>query len=446
MMLAIVDGLNWTSLDTGIVTAGVLSAASCALLGSFLVLRRMSMMGDAISHAVLPGLAVAFLLTGSRGSLPMFIGAAAVGVLTAMFTQWVHTLGRVDEGASMGVVFTVLFALGLIIIVRAADAVDLDPGCVLYGAIVLVPLDIVQVLGFEVPRAVLTLAAVFTIDLIFVVVFYKELKISAFDPSLATTVGINARLMHYMLMTLVAVTTVAAFESVGSILVIAMLIVPAAAAHLLTDRLSAMLVVAVVIAVVSAVAGHVSAITVPVWFGYADTSTPGMMAVVAGAFFMLAMLFAPRHGVLSKVLHRSLLTIRIVAEDVLGLLYRLEESQLADEAIAGSPLFRDALGASPLMRWAALLSLRRRGQLVRTAGVYRLTDLGRSAARQLVRSHRLWESYLDRHLKIPADHLHQPADRIEHYITEPMADALAHELENNVQDPHGRPIPGPPDA
>ena len=129
---------NW-HLDGWIVVAGMLCAMSCALLGNFLVLRRMSMMGDAISHAVLPGLAVAFLITGTRDSLPMFIGAAVVGVLTAVFTQWVNRFGKVEESASMGVVFTALFAIGLILIVRAADSVDLDPGCVLYGTISIAP-------------------------------------------------------------------------------------------------------------------------------------------------------------------------------------------------------------------------------------------------------------------------------------------------------------------
>ncbi len=122
------------SLDGWIIVAGVLCAVASALLGPFLVLRRMSMMGDAISHAVLP-LAVAFILTDSRASLPMFVGAAVVGVLTAVFTEWVRGFGKVDEGASMGVVFTVLFAIGLVMVVQAADSVDLDPGCVLYGAI-----------------------------------------------------------------------------------------------------------------------------------------------------------------------------------------------------------------------------------------------------------------------------------------------------------------------
>src|SRR5688500_18404044 len=283
MLTTLAFSWHW-HLDGWIVAAGILCAMSCALLGNYLVLRRMSMMGDAISHAVLPGLAIAFLITGSRASLPMFIGAAIVGVLTALFTQWVNRFGKVEESASMGVVFTTLFAIGLILLVRAADKVDLDPGCVLYGAIELVPLDLRELFGMEIPRAVVMLGIVFIVDILFVLIFYKELKISSFDPELATTLGLNSTVMHYLLMTLVAVTTVASFESVGSILVVAMLIVPAATAHLLTDRLPTMILVSAIIGLLSAALGQFAALTVPTWFGYSDTNTAGMMAVVAGAF------------------------------------------------------------------------------------------------------------------------------------------------------------------
>ena len=207
----------WTSIDTWIVVCGALSACACALLGNFLILRKMSMMGDAISHAVLPGLAIAFLLTGSRGSWIMFVGAIVVGVLTAVFTQWINKFGQVEESAAMGVVFTGLFAVGLIILVRGADAVDLDPGCVLYGAIETVPLDTWSWWGLAIPRAVITIGVVFVVNVLMTFLFFKELKLSSFDPELSTSLGFAAPLLHYGLMTLVAITTVACFESVGSI-------------------------------------------------------------------------------------------------------------------------------------------------------------------------------------------------------------------------------------
>ena len=432
---------DWTFIDTWIVVAGALAGMSCALIGNFLVLRRLSMMGDAISHAVLPGLAVAFLITQSRSGVAMFIGAAVVGVLTALLTEWIRSLGKVEESASMGVVFTALFALGLILIVRGADAVDLDPGCVLYGAIELTPLDTVQVFGADIPRAVVTLAVSLAINVLFVGLFYKELRICAFDPALSTTLGFRSTWMHYGLMTLVAVTAVAAFESVGSILVIAMLIVPAASAHLLTDRYLTMLIISVVIGAASAVVGHVGAIALPPRFGYTDTSTAGMMAVASGLIFGLVMLVAPRHGIVSRMIHRGRLSLRIACEDILGLIYRLEEAGLARNAKAIPALLHDAVGRSRLQGRVALMDLRRRGRIRREGTTLCLTAAGRRQARSLVRAHRLWESYLAKHFKLPKDHLHESAERTEHYITPSMDDAMSRDLEHLEDDPHGRAIP-----
>lgn len=297
--------MDWLAYDTWIVVVGALCAVACALPGCFLVLRGMSMMGDAISHAVLPGLALGFLLTGSRASLPMFVGAAVVGVLTAVFTQWISQFGRVDRGAAMGIVFTTLFALGLVLIVQAADRVDLDPGCVLYGAVELTPIDVAfeaELFGIvlEVPRAVVTLSAVLALNLILILVLYKEFNLSSFDPELANTCGINASLMHYLLMSMVAVTTVASFEAVGSIIVIAMLVVPGATAYLLTRRLSMMLLLSGAFGILSAFLGHLGALTVPSWFGFDSTSTSGGMAVATGVLFTLTWVFAPQEGLVSR--------------------------------------------------------------------------------------------------------------------------------------------------
>lgn len=281
---------TWTSIDFWIVATGALCAMACALPGCFLVLRRMSMMGDAISHAVLPGLAIAFLVTGQRASMPMFLGAVAAGLLTALFTQWIHRSARVDEGAAMGVVFTTLFAIGLVIIVKAADHVDLDPGCVLYGAIELTPLDTVKLLGMEVPRAALVNGGVLLANILIVAVFYKELRLACFDPGLAATLGFSPGFLHYLLMSMVAVTTVAAFESVGSIIVIAMLIVPAATAQLLTRRLFPMLLTSVALAASAAMLGHAGAVWLPSLAGLPPTSTAGTMAFASGVLFLSAML------------------------------------------------------------------------------------------------------------------------------------------------------------
>lgn len=304
----------WLEIDTWIVIIGALCAAACALPGCFLVLRKMSMMGDAISHAVLPGLALGFLLTGSRTSITMLIGAALTGVLTAVFTQWVSQFGRVDRGAAMGIVFTTLFALGLLLIVQAADTVDLDPGCVLYGAIELAPLDTLfsfsrGELLVEVPRSALIIGAVLLGNVFIIGLLFKELNICSFDPELADTVGINSTLIHYLLMAMVAVTTVVSFEAVGSIIVIAMLIVPAATAYLLTDRLGIMLVLSAILGMAAAGLGHVGALTVPPLFGFESTNTSGMMAAAAGLLFALAWLFRYALGIAGTAVYRRSKTV-----------------------------------------------------------------------------------------------------------------------------------------
>ena len=427
-------------IDGWIVGVGALCGVACALLGCFLVLRKMSMMGDAISHAVLPGLAVAFLISGSRASWPMFAGAAVVGVLTAVLTEWIRGSGKVDEGASMGVVFTALFALGLVLIVRGADTVDLDAGCVLYGAMEFTPLDTVSVLGLVVPRVAVTLGVVALLNLLFVVGLYKELKLSSFDPSLATTLGVSARLMHYALMTLVAVTAVASFEAVGNILVVAVLIVPAAAAYLLTDRLWVMLVLSVSVAVAGAILGHVGAITVPAAFGYASVSSAGGMAVALGVLLAFAALLGPRHGILSKFAGRLALSLRIAREDVLAALYRLEES---GGAAVPTTLARagNVSHLSSTRRSLVLSRLSRAGLIQRADDEISLTDAGRDRARELVRSHRLWESYLDGNTDLRRDHLHLSAERLEHATDGAMQATLDAEAGRPVADPHGRAIP-----
>ena len=431
----------WTDLDTWIIIAGILTAVSCSLLGNFMVLRKLSMMGDAISHAVLPGLAIAFLVTNSRNSLTMFIGAAIVGVLTAVFTHSIHSVGKVEEGASLGVVFTTLFALGLILLVRAADSVDLDPGCVLYGAIELTPLDTIVFMNQEIPKAVITLSIVLIVNLVFVILFFKELRISAFDPGLATTMGINAQVMHYALMTLVAMTTVACFESVGSILVIAMLIVPAATAHLLTDRLHIMVGLSAALAAVAAVLGHVSAITLPRLWGFADTSTAGMMAVASGIIFFFVMLLAPRYGIISKGLHQILLGIKITCEDILSLLFRMNEINLKEKGTRIPELLKEYNGTSYFLFKLAIIRLKNQGKITFQNHEYQLTDSGITAARSLIRSHRLWESYLFKYSNLAVDHLHFSAHQLEHVTDSNLQQLLENKIDSSKVDPHGKNIP-----
>lgn len=425
-------------LDGWTVVVGALAAVASTLLGNFLVLRKMSMLGDAITHAVLPGIAVAFYFTHTRSSVAMFVGAVVVGVLTALFTEWIRGAGGVDEGASMGVVFTSLFALGLVILVQTADSVDLDPNCVLYGSIELTPLDTVDLRRWEIPRAALVLSGVTLINALFVVLFFKELRLTSFDPALATTLGFSAKWMHYALMVLVSVTAVACFESVGSILVVAMFVVPAAAAYMLTDRLGVMIAISVCLAIASAVLGHLLAITVPSVFGYGSTTTSGMIAVAAGGLFFAAAAFAPRHGVVVKWVRRQLLSAEILCDDIVASLFRGEE---LDQNPPSASWLASELFASKWSMSLAMATLRRRGELDTDGDVIRLTSDGRERGQRLVRSHRLWEQYLVDRAGSGTERIHDQAERFEHFTDRNLRDELAKETDAPLEDPHGRPIP-----
>lgn len=421
--------------DLWVIATGSLAAASCGVLGCFLLLRRLSLLGDAISHAVLPGLALAFMLTGTRDALPMLAGALVAAMLTAGLSEALPRLTRVAPDAALGIVFSAFFALGVILIEYAARNVDLDPGCVLYGLIEFTPFDTITVAGIEIPRAFATLLVIALIDFVLVAVFYKELKLAAFDPALATAMGFSAALIHYGLITLVAGTVVASFEAVGSILVITMLIAPGATAQMLTDRLSVMLVIAAGVGVASAAIGY--------WLSLElNTSTAGMMSVVAGAIFSLAVVFSPRHGLLARLARRIPLALRIEREDVLGQLFRDKE---LGHATPGAALANSHTGrrSARLLRRLALASLRRRGLIRRegATGAYTLTAVGAELARDLVRGHRLWETYLAQRMGLPSDHVHEPSHAAEHYLTPEMREQIRHEVADEGTDPHGRRIP-----
>ena len=436
-------------LDLPVLLAGVLASVACSVVGCFLVLRRMALMGDAISHAVLPGIVLAFLMTQTMHGPPMFIGCAIIGVVTALLTEVIHRVGRVESNASMGVVFTVLFAIGVILIERyAGRAVHLDADVVLYGAMetAIWPtapdtwaglLEPGAWTGF--PSQVITLALMAAFNIAFVTVLFKELRITAFDPGLAAAQGISPTVMHYALMTVVAMTTVAAFEAVGSILVVAMLIVPGLIGSLLADRLGPMLVVAAVSAAVIATGGYAVSAA-------ASLNAAGTIGVMLGVGLVVVGLVAPQHGWISRAWQRMTIGAAVAREDGLGLLYRLSES--GGDAPVPTERF-DALmktiGLSRPARAIALRQLVQAGEVQRDGDGLRLTERGRREAARLVRVHRLWENYLVEELDLRPDHVHRSAMQLEHVTDERMRRRLAEYAREPTTDPHGRSIP-PHDA
>lgn len=281
-----------------IILTASLVGLSCGLIGVFLILRKMAMMSDAISHTVLLGIVVAYLVTKEVSGPAILIGAMLAGLLTAFLVQWLHSLD-IQQEASMGIVFTTLFAIGVILIATSVGNVHLDVQHALMGEITFIPWNTttIPLLG-TVPKATVLLAFVFIVTLIIIIAFYKEWKLTSFDPALAASLGIPVLFMHYLFMTLVSITTVASFDAVGAIMVVAMLITPASSAYLWTDRLSVMLVLSCAFGVISAIVGYFIA----VWI---DTSISGSMAFATGILFVISFLFSPKHGIVAKYVRPS---------------------------------------------------------------------------------------------------------------------------------------------
>ncbi len=353
----------------------VVTAVACALPGVFLVLRRVSMLSDAISHAILPGIVVAFFLTGDLNSPLLILGAAFTGVLTAALIEMLGRTRRVRQDAAIGLVFPVLFSIGVILIARYAGGVHLDVDAVLLGELAFAPFDRVTFGGTDLgPKALWVMGTILILNVAFIGTFFKELKISTFDSALAATLGFSPVLLHYLLMTIVSITAVGAFDAVGSILVVALIVGPPAAAYLLTDRLSVLLALSAGIGATAAVGGY--------WFAFvADASIAGSMAAAVGLLFLLAIVFAPDQGMLAAARRRQSQRRRF-AEHML-LVHLLHHEGTPDEARECRPEhLQEHLRWNVEIAQFAIRSAIRSGLVSRRNNVLYLTDSGRIRAQQ----------------------------------------------------------------
>lgn len=399
----------------------VIVGAVLGLLGCFVILRRMALIGDAISHAVLPGVVIAFLLL-STGVLGLFAGALLAGILTAVGINLVARHSRVKEDAAIGIVFTAMFALGIILISRLPAGTHFDLKCFLFGdPLAIQRADLISI-------AVIAPLVVGTVALLF-----QPLKLMCFDPVQAATAGFNVNALHYLLMLMLAATIVAALRSVGVIMAVAMLITPAAVAYQLTNRLRTMLVLATLCGAFAAGVGMFLAFLV-------DWPPGPAMVLVATLLFAAAMLFSREHGVVAAAWRRYRIRQHILHEDILKAIL------LGDER--GSPPRRADLprllgGLPERTIRAALARLTRSGHISPGTDPPALTEAGRRWALELVRAHRLWESYLATH-DVRDPELHERAEQLEH--AHGLADDLADVLGHPRRDPHGSVIPPQPPA
>ncbi|WP_418637115.1 metal ABC transporter permease [Winogradskyella sp.] len=275
-----------------------LVAVACAIPGTFLVLRKMAMISDAISHSILPGIVVGFFVTQDLNSPLLILLAALTGIITVVLVEYIQKTGLVKEDTAIGLVFPAMFSIGVILIAKNANDVHLDVDAVLLGELAFAPFDRLLIAGTDVgPKSLWVVGTILLITITLLILFFKELKISTFDKGLAASLGFSPAIIHYGLMSVSSITTVGAFDAVGAILVVALMIAPAAAAYLLTTDLKKMLALAIGFGIFSAIFGY--------WVAHwLDASIAGSITTVLGLVFLLVYLFAPSKGIIA-VMYRE---------------------------------------------------------------------------------------------------------------------------------------------
>lgn len=350
-------------------------AVACALPGVYLVLRRMAMMSDAISHTVLLGIVIAFFITKSITSPLLLIGAALMGVVTVSLVELLNRTKLVREDAAIGLVFPAIFSIAVILISRFAGDVHLDTDAVLLGELAFAPFNRLRLLGFDVgPEALYTSGGILLLNILFIILFYKELKLATFDPALAAALGFAPAAIHYALMTLVSLTAVGSFDSVGSVLVVAFMIAPPAAAYLLTDRLSRMLIYSALIGIFSAVSGY--------WLAHwLDASIAGSMATMTGVSFLTVYLFAPERGLIAQARRRQSQRIEFA---LTMLTMHIANHIATEEAEAENQVVRlhEHLKWSPQFAMQVVGIAERNGLIEQRHGLLTLTDSGLQRSQQ----------------------------------------------------------------
>lgn len=354
----------------------VVVAAACALPGVFLVLRRTAMMSDAISHTVLLGIVLAFFLVRDLSSPLLIVGAAAVGLITVWLVELLAGTRLVKEDAAIGLVFPALFSVAVILISRFARGVHLDVDAVLLGELAFAPFDRLVLFGLDLPRGLVVMGGILLLNALFIGLFYKELKLATFDAGLAASLGFSPVLLHYGLMALVSLTAVGAFDAVGSILVVALMVTPAATAYLLTDDLRVMLGLSVGIGTGSAIAGY--------WLARAlDANIAGAMATTTGIVFVAVLLFAPGRGLVAVARRRA----RQRWEFALAMLaVHLLQHENSPEGEAESRVDHlvEHIRWQPSYAEQVIRHAERTGMVRRAQGRLWLTENGRSLAQEMV--------------------------------------------------------------
>ena len=413
--------IQFFALESGLraLIASIMVGGLCGLLGCFIVLRNMSLIGDALSHAILPGIVVAFVIFG-YSTVAFFSGSVVAGLFAALLITWMQRNVRVKNDAAIGIIFTFMFSLGIIGIswLSHHQGVHLDLKDFLFG----------NILAVDQTDVWMTLSMVVVVTLV-LIIYYRDLFVTSFQSDLANTLGIHTDFIHYLMMTLLSLSVVASLRSVGVILVVAMLITPASAALLISDRLPKVLATSAILGMISAMTGLLLSI--------AYDFPPGpSMAVVTTLIYLMIMLFAPQRGIVSRWRIKRKQELRIVIEDILKLLTRTsKQKSTAIDQIAR----RSIHSPEALRKW--LNKMQKLGLVQLNNDEVCLTENGSLRANQLIRAHRLWEVYLVEELGLNPDQIHEEAEKFEHSLSTEDIDEMDQRLGFPDVDPHGSPIP-----
>ena len=417
--------------------ASLFLGTCCGLLGSFIVVRKLSLMGDTLSHAVLPGVALGFLWTMTKNPWAIFIGASIAGLLGTVVVHWIHTTTHIKEDSAMGLVLSGFYALGICLFTMiqqlpTGNKAGLDK--FMFGQAAALSPDDLWMIGI-----------ITTFSLLAITLFYKEFLVTSFDFGFAQSMGLSAQFFHYLIMLLLALSVVIALQAVGIVLVSALLITPAATAFLLTDRMRRMLLYASLFGMGAGVAGA--------FLSYLGNSLPTgpFIIVAASAIFALALLFGHRYGIVPRWVRNRSRDQRIQVENTLKAVYHVRENdQFSQNGIT--------LQAFANRRKRSLSDAEREIRKLVARGLATfdkidpanprspqrklyLTPAGWETACRIVRNHRLWELYLTESVHYQPDHVHDDAEEIEHLLGEDTVRQLERRLNYPTRDPHGKLIP-----
>lgn len=351
----------------------IIVAVACSLPGVFLVLRKMAMMSDAITHTILLGIVIAFFITNSLTSPLLIIGAAIMGVFTVFLTEVLNSTKLVSEDSAIGIVFPLLFSIAIIIISKYAGSVHLDTDSVLLGELAFATFDRMKIFGIDIgAKGIYSMGIILVINILFVSIFFKELKIVTFDPGLAAVLGFSPALIHYSLMTIVSITAVGAFESVGSILVIAFMIGPPVSAYLITDDLKWMIILSGIIGGINGVLGYQFAEML-------DVSIAGSMALMTGLVFLLVFIFAPQRGFITIFRRRKFQKTDFAGKSLMFHIFNHEGEE--NEAIeSGLNTIQNHLHWNEQFLKSIIRQLKEEKRIYIKDDVIKLTDEGRQYA------------------------------------------------------------------